>query len=104
LGTEAGRTEETAEAPPVRAEAAATPTGGETVKGYELTGGPEASAVTAALLAGTASPVRVTLVAATATATAVRAARRRLRNSTMYKTLYGPAHQQKPPTELLKRP
>src|ERR1700685_1715075 len=39
LGTEAGRAEETAEAPPVRAEAAATPTGGETVEGKGLTGG-----------------------------------------------------------------
>src|ERR1700683_4055320 len=61
LGTEAGRAEETAEAPPVRAEAAATPTGGETVKGKGLTGGWPATEVTAALLAGTASPVRVTL-------------------------------------------
>jgi hypothetical protein len=54
----------------VLAEAAATPAGGATVKGTDLTPPPD---VTAATLAGTVTPVRVAHVAA---ATAIRAARR----------------------------
>jgi hypothetical protein len=61
----------------VLAEAAATPAGGATVKGTDLSAWPD---VTAATPAGTANPVRLAHVAA---ATVIRAARRQDRRITM---------------------